>query len=259
MVNYNKGYIFIGGLKLMNISLTIKNFLVILTLFFVTESFTYNKSALDFLKIHKRVRGTNLEDLDFSYANLAGIDLSKVKLNRANFQGANLEGANLSCADLSEAIGVGANMSGANLCEANLTRFKGLGCKLVNANLSKANLSRAQFSGDCSNAQFDDAILYQTEFNHAVLICASFKRADLACIKFLLSDIRNVDFSDSNLTQADFHGVRKQGNEGYMNIGDWNTINFYRADLGGAYMLGCLLSRASLREKGAINVDSIRR
>jgi len=74
--------------------------MILLSIFYVSQVYTYNKAALEYLKTHKKVRGPNPEDLDFSYANLAGINLSKANLRRANFRDANLTGANLSGADL---------------------------------------------------------------------------------------------------------------------------------------------------------------
>jgi uncharacterized protein YjbI with pentapeptide repeats len=235
--------------------------------------FSYNKVALDYLKTHKKVRSTKPEDLDFSYADLSEIDLPNVILHRANLTGTDFSKSNLSGADLSEAIGVNANFSEANLCGSNLTRFKGSKCNMVNVNLSTANLSYSSFSGDLSKANFDDAILYKAEFLSAVIFGASFKKADLAYVNFYLSDIRNVDFSYSNLTQAtfvarrlfnvvfnkrDINSMRSRSSKTRFNKDDWQSINFYMADIAGARIQACLLTKTELCMMGAINTRNVR-
>lgn len=235
---------------------------------FVSPIFSYNKAALEYLKIHKKARSTNLEDLDFSYANLVGIDLSNAKLCRANFMGADLSRANFSGADLTEATG--GIMAEANLFKANLTRFKGNGSIFINAILTEANLTSAVFNQcNFSNAKLDNAVLYKTEFNHTNLIGAIFQRSDLSCVKFYCSDIRESNFFEANLTQVDFHAVYKHGTQGYkigkgihypdkhMTVDDWKAINFKGADLAGAYMQGCCLSKLDLQQQGALNLDKI--
>lgn len=68
---------------------------------------------------------------------LAGVDLSQNRLNKADLQGANLSGARLNLADLS-----GANLRHANLSRANLT-----GADLSYADLEGANLQGIQLDG----------------------------------------------------------------------------------------------------------------
>lgn len=76
--------------------------------------------------------GADLSNMDFSFAQLTGVDLRGVNAANTNFAGANLSGANLA----------GANLSGANLSGADLP-----GADLTNADLSGANLRGTVFTG----------------------------------------------------------------------------------------------------------------
>jgi pentapeptide repeat protein len=102
---------------------------------------------------------TNLSGAVLSRANLARVSLYQANLSQANLTGAILKGANLSKANLSRANLTGANLTGANLAKANL----------AGANLTGANLSRAKIT-DTDLAQ---AILVETNLREAEIIdCA---------------------------------------------------------------------------------------
>jgi len=224
----------------MNIrSFTIKLVGIVLTLGTLTQSgFAYNKAALTYLKANKKVQGPNPGHLDFSLANLSGINLSNADLRGANFCGADLTGANLS----------GANFSNTTL-RGNFSR----------ANFNGANLSGATLHGDMSYANFNYANLYKAKLQHVSIIGATFREADLSGVDFFCSDIRNVDFSNTNLTFASFLGVKKTGDPRYLNVSDWNSVNFNGADIGGAYFHGCQISNEDLIKKGALNVEKTTR
>jgi hypothetical protein len=87
---------------------------------------------------------------DFSWADLAGVNLAQAQLSGITLSRANLSGATL----------VGANLSEANLTKANLA-----GANLRGAILTGATLRRA----DLSTAQLDLAQLQQVDYYGAVL------------------------------------------------------------------------------------------
>lgn len=82
-------------------------------------------------------------DVDLSYANFHGCDLTQAQLPSAILFRANFESANLKCANLAHTRLNLANLSGANL----------VGADFGGANLSGANLHNA----DIYNALFDRA------------------------------------------------------------------------------------------------------
>lgn len=61
------------------------------------------------------------EGVDFSEANLAGVDLNGFYLRNIKFNGTNFENSNLSNADLEDAVLKGANLKDANLYQAKIT------------------------------------------------------------------------------------------------------------------------------------------
>jgi uncharacterized protein YjbI with pentapeptide repeats/stress response protein SCP2 len=150
-------------------------------------------------------------------ANLAGVDLSQVKLSAANLQGANLSSTNLNGAQLSEANLSEANLSGANLTKANL-----MGAKLLQANLSKTNLSEALLIG---------ANLTATNLTEANLMQANLHNANLTV----------TDLSGANLENAQTYGA------------NFSHANLEKANMKGANMSGANLEKAKLT--GAIMPD----
>ncbi|MCC5634822.1 pentapeptide repeat-containing protein [Nostoc sp. CHAB 5844] len=102
------------------------------------------------------LRGTNLSE-----ANFAGANLYQANLSGVNLAGANLTGAILSAANLSETNLAGANLSDAIISAANLSK----------ANLVKANLSRANFylanleQANLQDAMLDGANLREAKFS----------------------------------------------------------------------------------------------
>lgn len=88
-----------------------------------------------------RLENANLNDFDFSHANLRSANLSNTSLKNANFQQANLcearlDGANLQGANLQGALLIKANMVGTILVDAKIDE---------NTNLEKANVRGANF------------------------------------------------------------------------------------------------------------------
>ncbi|RYF58713.1 MAG: pentapeptide repeat-containing protein [Comamonadaceae bacterium] len=113
--------------------------------------------------------GSDLSNLDFSYADLTGAKLYQAKLTSANLTGAKLidanltlakfyGGANLSYVDLTGADMYGVYLDFVNLTSANLTNAK-LTYPIMNSvNLTGANLTGADLTG----ADVSDTLLIPT-------------------------------------------------------------------------------------------------
>ncbi len=119
-----------------------------------------------FLLIHFRMANRSTGTLDFSGADLNGVNFCDANLEKAELSGANLHGANLS----------GANLNGANLCGANLN-----GANLNGANLCGANLRYANLNGaDLRYANLNDADLRYANLRYADLNCTFLSGANLS-------------------------------------------------------------------------------
>ncbi len=125
-----------------------------------------------------KIRDTNFDDVDFSEANMQGIDavgfsdigvdftaarigyakLSGAILIKCNLSRAFLEYTDLSNASLGESIFVDADISNVNLSEAILSKANFTGADLTGANLAGANLTDANLIGaNLTGANFSKA------------------------------------------------------------------------------------------------------
>jgi uncharacterized protein YjbI with pentapeptide repeats len=152
------------------------------------------------------------EPLDFSGADLSGLNLSS-----ANLIGADLSKANLSLANLSSAFLSCANLNQAYLSEA----------KLHKTNLSKANLTKA----DLSFADLTSATLIEANLNRATLIEATLASANLS-----FADLNRANLSKANLQNAN------------LTKGILIEANLNQANLRGCNLNQAIASEASLRE-----------
>lgn len=107
---------------------------------------------------------------DFAGGNLRGTELNGIDLSNANLVGVNFRGAELCDCDFSEA-----NLQSANLRGADLS-----GAYLENANLSHSDLQRASLAlanladADLRGANLQQANLSQTNLSHAAVVGARF-------------------------------------------------------------------------------------
>jgi uncharacterized protein YjbI with pentapeptide repeats len=100
------------------------------------------------------------EQIDFSYADLRGLNLQSANLEETNLYQANLSQTNLAGANLSGAILSAANLTGANLNFANLSGAILSAANLTGANLTGANLHRANlYLASLKDAILKDAFL----------------------------------------------------------------------------------------------------
>lgn len=153
--------------------------------------------------------------IDFTGADLSGLDLREV-----NFEGAWLEGADLR----------NANLSGANLCSAVLAHARLDGAIAIGAKFCKANLGKAALAG----AVFDDADL---------------SGATLMGCAFAGTQMRRAVFTGANLLEttwgrADWQGAKLAGLVFHKR--DLRGMRLPEADLSGATFLECDLSGVDL-------------
>ena len=126
----------------------------------------------------------DLSQMDFSGADLRGVDFRWTSLCNAKFIGADLREANLTSANLSNA-----DLRGADLTKATLINAYFVAANLNGANLSAANLKDANFSSANLNAaNFSFANLTFVDLRCAVLVEANFTNAILSnCLVYGVS------------------------------------------------------------------------
>jgi uncharacterized protein YjbI with pentapeptide repeats len=162
----------------------------------------------------------NLVNVDLSWSNLSGMDLSGRNLANADLRGAYLSRANLTRANL-----INADLRGAYLIESNLTR-----ANLTNADLRGANLSRANLSGVILiNAQLREVGLTDVDLTGVNLVNADLRgaylsRANLTRANLINADLRGAYLIESNLTRANLINA-----------------NLRETNLFGAYLTGAIL------------------
>ena len=106
----------------------------------------------------------NLNNQDFSHANLHGKAFVAAEMRNAN-----LEGADLSAAILTKAVLLNANLRGADLTNALVDRVFWVGADLSNVNFTGATMTRTSFQKvTVTGADFTDAILDRYEI---ALLC----------------------------------------------------------------------------------------
>jgi uncharacterized protein YjbI with pentapeptide repeats len=156
----------------------------------------------------------NFQQVNLSYSDLVGVNLSQANLAAANLKFSNLNRADLSGADLSGADLSGADLSGADLSGADLSDAYMEGVNFGNTNLKGARLEHAilNFSdlsncnlsrSNCKHANITNVILYNsnlaaTELKYAVMSNSILSGADLSG-----ADLSGADLSNSILSGAD--------------------------------------------------------
>lgn len=138
------------------------------------------QAALDVIAKRNSRYDQENQQLDLSYLDIRGANLSEGNLEGANLYCANLCGANLSEANLCGTILTAADLSGANLAGADLS-----GSILSAANLTGANLSGANLTG---------ANLYLANLQEVILHEARLNGANLREVKFTTTDNSNSHY-----------------------------------------------------------------
>jgi|GEM_PF-1473293 len=161
-------------------------------------------------------KGINLQDRDFTLADIENCELIKVNMSHVNMLGANISNCNLSNGDLSE-------IQLKEVCMAHSV--------LLNAELTKANLQKAILMGIDSRGAF----LKDAKLLGAILDDVDFRGADMS-----FTDLRETDLTGAKLQGADLAGAELQGV-------DLTGAQLQGADLSKAELQGAKLSLAGLQ------------
>lgn len=122
--------------------------------------------------------GRRLRLVDFSYANLSGIDLRQSDLLRSDLHGAALKGALLDATVLAGSTLAGADMTGSSLTDASCPGADFSGSRLASSSLRRADLSRASLNGaDLRGADLRESNLEYVDLRGADLRGANLWRA----------------------------------------------------------------------------------
>lgn len=141
-------------------------------------------------------------------AQLHGVNLRDVTLDRAILVGGKLVGADLS----------GASLNGANLHQANLGLTKAVGTDFTDATLDEANLATATLretkftraslkKANLQGADLTDANLWGADFQDAILLSARMSRAYLQRADLRDSTLWSTDLEGADLSWADLRGA----------------------------------------------------
>jgi uncharacterized protein YjbI with pentapeptide repeats len=227
------------------------------------------------------VRGANLIDTSFRYAQAYGVFLVNAHLWHTDFEGAFLSDADLRGADLGQStlryaildrarlyhVNLdrsnldGANLNRADLREANLSYCSLLGAILIDAQLQGASLYGARLSGSTAErANFEKTDLRSAYIDGARLDHANLTQAYLWSAKMTAADLRGAQlasaiFIDANLQDGDLRGAQFVGTV-------LSGANLAGADIDGADLRGALgLTAAQVcstkSRQGAVLAESL--
>jgi uncharacterized protein YjbI with pentapeptide repeats len=163
----------------------------------ITKQAAFEESDRGKLLKQKQCVSCNLNNQDFTKAELSGVSLDRSSLVGANFANANLSLAIFRDADLSQA-----NFRKTNLRQAAFYGAKSIGTDFTGANLTKAKLVYAKLKG---------ALLRNANLTTADLKFAELQQVDLTGANLTNADLGNTDLSDANLRQANLTGANLVG------------------------------------------------
>lgn len=163
---------------------------------------------------------------DFSGWDLAGADLSGLRLENVNFSRADLAGANLQSASLRGANLTGAILSNADLGAANLCNAYLGGAILCDANLERAWLTDALLNGaDLSGAVLSRATLVGAELYGARLVHADLRGARLNGAGLIDVDLSGASLAGALVRDAVFTGATLKGADlSNIQVGDGTCL-----------------------------------
>ena len=153
--------------------------------------------------------GMRLMSADLSDADLRGARLRKTILYRANLarvdlRGAHVEKASMGRIDLSGARLDGVDLNEARLAHANLANARLQGTRLSNTMLEHADLRGADLTG----ADLSNAALRNARVDGAVLDAAVLRDADLRLLDLRkVAGLRDADLSGTRLNKAKLDGL----------------------------------------------------
>ncbi len=163
----------------------------------ITKQAAFEGSDRGKLIKEKQCVSCNLNNQDFTKAELSGVSLNRSSLVGTNFANANLSLAIFRDADLSQA-----NFRKTNLRQAAFYGAKSIGTDFTGANLSQAKLVYAKLKG---------ALLRNANLSNADLKFAELQQVDLTGANLTNADLSNTDLSDANLRKANLTGANLTG------------------------------------------------
>jgi uncharacterized protein YjbI with pentapeptide repeats/energy-coupling factor transporter ATP-binding protein EcfA2 len=191
----------------------------------------------------------DLEEADFTQADLHGAVLDRAHAPSSKFQFSDLRGASLFTVDA----------TGADFAHAKMASVQAEDGKFALGNLEEADLSGAFLKG--------------SSFHRANLVGVTFRGADLTGANLISAKLGEADFSEANLTGAFLEGVRLRGDcctgaclrKANLKKCDLEEVNLDGAVLRDADLEGALLTGSSangadfsgaiLRETGLAEVN----
>jgi uncharacterized protein YjbI with pentapeptide repeats len=223
--------------------------------------------------------GANLTKTDLSKADLAGALLAHATLRGTRFDGATLEGANLGASIVDGACFDGANLKKATLARAKLVAASFKGADLTDVDLLEAELGALDFEGaiasgisflpglDLTKCRFSKAILSKANFLETKLDGVDFAEAILELVTFLKVSANGASFRGANLRgfhavagcslrDANFDGANLDG--AFLRGADLRGATFVGASLKGTDLSECDLTGANLSRVRAREVMLVR-
>lgn len=197
----------------------------------------------------------NFRGAKFSDANLHSVRCRKSYFMKAEFPNANLRSAKFSGPmNLQETIFSGANLSFAEFTGTNLAKADFSNANLAAGDFSDTSIWKAKFSDAIlRESKFSNANLRQSEFPSANLKGAEFPHADMGRARFPNADLAEAEFSNADLWWAEFPAANLDRAD--FSKADLERSTFSRACLKEATFVGANLRKAFFSRTGGWNAD----
>ncbi len=155
--------------------------------------------------IRANLNGVAPPNIDYSFVDLSGNDLSNLTLTGANFSNGDLTGTNFNGSQLQGAVfNYGFGFAGASFAGANLEGAQFNNCDLSNVDFSGANMDGVSFTG----TKLTGAIFASDKGISCSLKNVNFKDCtDITQCSFKQADLTNCIFSGNNVSGVDFTGA----------------------------------------------------
>lgn len=191
-------------------------------------------------------------NLDFSLAQLEGVNFSHLNLTRVNFTGANLTDANFTGAILTGTIFDQADLSSSSFTQAIFTNSSFIEADLSSANLSFSNLSYANF---------DKATLYDADLSHSTLVNTRFRGANFQDAGLESAYIDKAQFQEANFEHTRFNNATIR--QSFFQFASFFWVQFFGttleesdfrgADLSNVFFVKSILTTSEIDSKGLTN------
>lgn len=209
--------------------------------------------------INIKLNGANLTEADLTNANLFAADLSEADLTNANLFAAdltevNLNSAKLFSADLAEANLTNAKLFASDLTQVNLTKAKLCAVVLTEANLTKANL----LSANLIDANLTKTNLFAANLTKSNLTNADLSAANLSNSKLINADLSGAKLYDAKILYANMHGAKLVGadlTKAHLTHANVVNSNFSNANLSAADLTEAELSNANFLKANLTEVN----